>query len=92
MEIKTELPITVHCDNIGSMYLGNKSKLSQRTKYIDVKHHFVREYIKKGLIKIVFVKSEENDADIWTKNVKQETYDKHTSKFMKEMINKENDL
>ena len=76
LEIKTELPITVHCDNIGAIYLGNNAKLSQRTKHIDVKHHFVREYIEKGLIKIVFVKSEENDADIWTKNVKQETYDK----------------
>ena len=39
-----------------------------------------------GLIKIMFVKSEENDADIWTKNMKQETYEKHTSKFMKDMI------
>ena len=92
MEIEIELSITVHCDNIGAIYLGNNAKLSQRTKHIDVKHHFVREYIDKGLIKIVFVKSEENDADIWTKNVKQETYDKHTSKFMRDMINEEKNL
>ena len=51
-----------------------------------VKHHFVWEYIEKGLIKIVFVRSEENEAYIWTKNVKQNTYAKHTSKFMKDMI------
>ena len=81
-----KLPIIVHCDNIGAIYLEHNAKLSQRTKHIDVKHHFVRECMEKGLIKIVFVKSEENDADIWTKNVKQETYEKYTSKFMKDMI------
>ena len=86
LKIEIKLPIIVHCDNIGAIYLGHNAKLSQRTKHIDVKHHFVREYVEKGLIKILFVKSEENDADIWTKNVKQETYDKHTSKFMKDMI------
>ena len=76
----------MHCDNIGAIYLGNNAKLSQRTKHIDVNHHFVREYIEKGLIKIVFVRSEEKEADIWTKNVKQDAYAKHTSKFMKNMI------
>ena len=86
LKIKMKLPIIVHCDNIGAIYLGHNAKLLQRTEHIDVKHHFVREYVEKGLIKIVFVKSEENDADIWTKNVKQDTYEKHTSKFMKEMI------
>ena len=86
MNFEIRLPIIVHCDNIGAIYLGNNAKLSQRTNHIDVKHHFVREYIEKGLIKIVFVRSEENEADIWTKNVKQDTYTKHTSKFMKNMI------
>ena len=86
LEIKIELPIIVHCDNIGNTYLGNNATLSQRTKHIDVKHHFVREFIDKGLIKIVFVKSEENDTDIWTKKIKQETFEKRTNKFMKEMI------
>ena len=76
----------MHCDNIGAIYLENNAKLSQRAKRIDVKHHFVREYIEKELIKIVFVTSEENDTDIWTKNMKQDTYAKHTSKFMKDMI------
>ena len=44
------------------------------------------KYINIGLIEIVFVRSEENNADILTKNVKQDTYKDHTNKFMKEMI------
>ena len=80
--VKLEWPILVNCDNIGAIYLAHNAKTSQRTKHIDVKYHFVREYVENGLIKIVFVKSEENDADIWTKNVKSEIFRKHTEKFM----------
>ena len=86
MTIEIKLPIIVHCDNIGAIYLGHNVKLLQRTKHIDVKHHFMRENIEKGLIKIVSVKSVEIDVDTWTKNVKQDTYAKHTSKFMKDML------
>ena len=86
LKIEIKLPIIVHCDNIGAIYLGNNAKLSQRTKHFNVKHHFVREYIEKRLIKIEFVRSEENEVDIWTKKLKQDTYAKHTSKLMKNMI------
>ena len=80
--VKMELPILVNCDNIGAIYLAHNAKTSQRTKHIDVKYHFVREYVEDGMIKVVFVKSEENDADIWTKNVKSDIFKKHTEKFM----------
>ena len=37
LKIEIKLPIIVHCDNIGAIYLGHNAKLSQRTKHIDVK-------------------------------------------------------
>ena len=55
-----------------------------RTKHIDIKLHFVRHYIEDGIIKIEFVKSENNSSDICTKNVKTELLDKHTDSFMEE--------
>ena len=36
-------------------------------------------------VKIVFVRSEQNDADLWTKNLKEDTYVRHSEKFMKHM-------
>ena len=86
LNIKIKLLVTVHCDNIGIIYIEQNANLLQRTKHIDLKHQFVRKYIDKELIKIVFIKLEENDAHIWTKNIKQETYVKHLSKFMKDML------
>ena len=38
---------------------------SERTKHVDTRYHFVHEYIEDGIMKIVFVKSKDNDADIF---------------------------
>ena len=32
LKIKIKLPFSVHCDNIGAIYLSHNVKLSQRTK------------------------------------------------------------
>ena len=53
-----------------------------RTKHIDVKYHFIREHVMDGMVEIVFVQSEENDSDIFTKNVSKEVYTRHLEKFM----------
>ena len=80
--IRIEYPITVRCDNVGAIFLGYNAKTSPHTKHVDIKAHFVREYVSKGIVKIVFVKSENNDSDIWTKNTDCKTYVKHQNKFM----------
>ena len=68
MEIKVPLPIKVHVDNVGEIWLANNSSVSERTKHVDLRAHFVREMIKDQVIEINFVKSAENDSDIMTKN------------------------
>jgi len=42
---------------------------SQRTKHVDVHYHFMQEFVVDGYIKIVFVKTDKNCADMFTKNV-----------------------
>lgn len=65
-----ELPIVVQCDNTGAIYLtGNRE--SRRTKYMDTKYHFVREYVEDGILKVIFVPTGENKADPYTKNVSE---------------------
>ena len=39
------------------------------TKHIDLKYHYVCEYIAKGKIKVFFIRSKDNTADILTKNL-----------------------
>jgi hypothetical protein len=80
MEKDLELPIIMHVDNTGAIYLANNYSTGPRTKHIDIRTHFVRDLIINGILKVVFIKSEDNDADIFTKNVSEELYEKHSSK------------
>ena len=82
MEFKIRYPIVVRVDNVGAMFLGNNPALSQRTKHISIRQHFTRQYVEDGIIKIVFVKSKNNDADIFTKNLSSELFEKHKNKIM----------
>ena len=68
MEVKDRLPIKVHVDNVGTVWLANNSSVSERTKHVDLRVHFVRDRIKDQVIEINFLKSAENDSDIMTKN------------------------
>ena len=70
-------PIIVNVDNIGAIYLATTAKTGNRTKHIDTRYHSVREYVEKGVLKIVFVRSAKNTADIMTKNLGGESFKKH---------------
>ena len=59
MNIEVELPITVHVDNVGAIWLSNNRTTSDRTKHMDIRTSFVKEYQEDGKIIIKFVKSEE---------------------------------
>ena len=80
--VKVKLPITVHCDNIGAIFLSYNAKISQRIKHIDTKYRHVGEYVEQGVAKIVFVRSEHNKADIFTKNTPRDVYLKHVEKLL----------
>ena len=68
MNITVEIPIMVHVDNVGAICLSNNRNTGDRTKHIDIRTAFVKEYQEDGKIIIKFVKSEDNEADIFAKN------------------------
>ena len=82
LEVEVEYPIIVRVDNVGAMFLANNPVLSQRTKHISVRQHFIREFVEDGIIKVIFVKSKNNDADIFTKNLSKELFEKHKKRII----------
>ena len=68
---------------MGAIFLGYDAKSSPLTKNIGVWYHFTREHIEDGIVKIVFLRSEQNDADIYTNNVGEKTSNEHSNKYMK---------
>jgi hypothetical protein len=71
--IQVDLPIIVRVDNVGAIFLGNNFSVSQRTKHIDICAHAVCKYIDDGVLKLIFIRTDDNEADIFTKNKNEET-------------------
>jgi hypothetical protein len=83
MGIKTKkLAIMGLVDNVGAIFMTENVATSGCTNPIDVRHHYVRELVEEGFIKIIFVKLENNLADRFTKNVSGAIYDGATSQSL----------
>jgi hypothetical protein len=69
--IDVELPIVMKTDNIGAIFMAQNAWTGVRTRHVDTRYHFIRESVEKGNFKVKYVKSCDNDPDIFTKNVNQ---------------------
>ena len=60
----------IQMDNQGAIFL-TQNESTARTRHIDVRYHFLRELTEgpDPVIKIIYVPSAENKADVYTKNV-----------------------
>ena len=92
MNIEVDLPITLHVDNAGAIWLSNNRPTSNRTKHIVIRTSFVREYQEEGKIIIKFVKSEENEADIFMKNTTNVIIQDHQNKLVWDKTNVDNEM
>ena len=82
MGVKVQLPIEVGMYNIGAIWLARNKTSSDRTKHLDIRAHFTRSVVEDGLVVIVFRRSEENESDIFTKNVTGDLNTKFSSKLI----------
>ena len=80
--IQVKLPIIVRVDNVGAIFMSENTSTSGRTKHIDIRYRYVNEMILDGFLKVVFVKTSENVADVFTKNVRSETYRELVKQFL----------
>ncbi len=71
------LPAVILEDNTGAIYLVKNQQVGARTKHIDVRHHFIREHYDKKDFELKYVKSEENESDILTKNTTEKILKGH---------------
>jgi hypothetical protein len=64
-----KIPILIHCDNQSAIALTSNDTFHQRTKHIDIRYHFIRQHVRSGDIKIKWIQTEEQQADILTKRI-----------------------
>jgi hypothetical protein len=84
---KLHIPMLLCMDNTGAIYLSNNQAVGSRTKHIDIHTHYVHNLINEGIIKTLFVKSENKAPEIFTKNVTEYLFLKHTSSYMNHLAN-----
>ena len=73
-------PATLFEDNTGAISLKENKSVGSRTKHIDTRWHFIREMLQQRLV-VRFVRSEDNVADLETKNQPEALMQKHRDRI-----------
>ena len=60
-------PTTILEDNQGCIALAKNPVLHKRTKHIDIRYHFKRERVASGEVRVVYVPTQHQLADMLTK-------------------------
>lgn len=71
--------ITIFCDNKSTIHLAINNSFSQQTKHIDIRTKFMREKMKQKIIKLVYIPTRENLADMHTKPMTSDKQSKFTN-------------
>jgi len=66
--------VSLLCDNESVVKLTNNPVQHSRTKYIDVRYHFIRDHQQKGDICIESIGTDDQLADIFTKPLDEKRF------------------
>ncbi|UYV61059.1 hypothetical protein LAZ67_1003272 [Cordylochernes scorpioides] len=67
-------PTTFFCDNQSCIRLVHNPEYHKRTKHIDISYHFIRDHFQNHAIDLLYVCSNDQAADIFTKALPPERY------------------
>ena len=76
--VKFDTPV-IYCDNQGAAALARNPVGHQRSKHIDIRYFFIREAIANGVLKVEYIATTDNVADIFTKATVAAIFHKHTA-------------
>ncbi len=54
-----------------------------KSNHTDVRMKYINKYVENGVLKIIFLRFEDINSDIMTKNLSGEGYSKHSNKLIK---------
>nr|GEZ75919.1 putative ribonuclease H-like domain-containing protein [Tanacetum cinerariifolium] len=66
--------IPMYCDSKAAIAISCNPVHHSRTKYIDVRYHFIKEKVEKGIVELFFVGTEYQLADLFTKALPEERF------------------
>lgn len=60
-------PVQIFCDNIGAIQIAKNDIVSQRSKHIDIRYHFLKQHVNMKNVIIDYLATESMTADVLTK-------------------------
>lgn len=64
----------IYIDNMSAISDAKNPVSHGRSKHIDTKYHFIRDQVKRNEVQLVYCKSEDQLADIFTKPLKTDVF------------------
>nr|GEZ05413.1 ribonuclease H-like domain-containing protein [Tanacetum cinerariifolium] len=66
--------IPMYCDSKAAIAISCNPVQHSRTKHIDVRYHFIKEKVEKGIVELFFVGTEYQLADLFTKALSEDRF------------------
>ena len=57
----------IHCNNQSCIKLSENPVFHDRSKHIEMRYHFIRDLVQRGALKLQYIRTNEQIADILTK-------------------------
>lgn len=73
-------PVLLHCDNQSTIFVTTNSADHKMLKHVDVRHKWIQERADNGDIRVEYVSTKEQVADIFTKGLTKELFEKFRAK------------
>jgi hypothetical protein len=77
-----QINIPLFIDNTSVKFMANEWKITENSKHINTRYHFLRSHVIRQTVSIYYVDSEENIPDIGTKPLAQRQHEYLLNKFM----------
>ena len=78
--LRGELKLEI--DNKGSVDLNHSLNIGGNTRHMEVRYFVLRDKILEGLLKLMWMNGEDNEADLFTKNLGLVPFEKHGKQFV----------
>jgi hypothetical protein len=81
LQIRYDDPIAINCDNTSAIRTSKNPVIHSKAKHIPIKYHFLIYHVTQKVVKIVYVDTKEQIADIFTKSLPRSTFENFRKKL-----------
>ena len=75
-------PIILWVDNMGAVEITKRRESLARSRHIERRYLKMQEWVAEGKIKVKYIKTDDNRADMFTKPLDRATFEGHASGIM----------